>query len=74
MDRIERLRTSTHNYIIFNHTRNAVIEDALGYVTEDGKVRITGDPLKIDPKYVAKEVRLLVILKNGEDAGGFLGG
>lgn len=76
IDRIERLRTerATNNYIIFNHTRNAVIEDALGYVTDGGKVRITGEPLKIDPKYVAREVRLLVILKDGEDADGFLGG
>ena len=79
IDRIERLRKEnsgriTNNYIIFNHTRNAVIEDALGYVTKEGGVKITGDPFKIDPKYVAREVRLLVILKDGEDAGGFLGG
>lgn len=81
VDRIERLRSQleinegrVRNFIIFNHTRNAVIEDALGYVTDEGKVRITGAPLKIEPKYVAREVRLLVILKDGEDAGGFLGG
>lgn len=78
IDRIEKLRKEnreqTKNYIIFNHTRNAIIEDALGYVTRAGKVTITGEPLKIDSKYVAREVRLLVILKDGEDAGGFLGG
>lgn len=81
IDRIERLQRQiessqerTNNYIIFNHTRNAVIEDALGYVTPQGGVKITGAPLKIEPKYFLKEVRLLVILKDGETAGGFLGG
>lgn len=78
IERIERCRSQLEksegrakNYIVYNHTRNEIIEDALGYVTREGAVKITGAPLKIDPQYVAREVQMLIILRDGEASGLF---
>jgi len=73
IDRIERLRNqfeeaelNVNNYIIFNHTRRRILERLDAYVTREGGWKITGDESKIPPEYVAKEVTIYVVLKDGK--------
>lgn len=69
LDRIEQMQSQRAiNYFVFDHTRNEIIEQADALVTLRGGVRVTGEPLKIDQKFFDREVRLLVILKDGEEA------
>jgi len=66
----QRGYTANHNYIIYDHTRNAIIGDIPATVAKDGGVighRLWG----IDPKYAGDRVRLLAILSDGEDSGLF---
>jgi len=64
---IERREGLVKNYIVFDHTRNEILEQASGFVTKGGKVKITGSPFKIDSKHIGNPVWLFAVLADGEE-------
>lgn len=65
-----RERVVNHNYIIYDHTRNAIVGDVTGTVAKDGGVT-KFRPFGIDSKHAGDRVRLLAILSDGEGANIF---
>ena len=63
-------RVVNHNYIIYDHTRNAIVGDVPATVSRVGGIT----PFRawhIDPKHTGEKVRVLAILTDGEQSAIF---